>query len=105
MYFAWKQLNVDYSKKIWKEENRGHSFVWLWLATYQWIKVIKNCNSVGTGAHKLGKVATFGPILTLIFPIFREPEKGKLYTLKKVDLSTFKEILWKYVCNSTFMFS
>ena len=93
IYFAWKQLNVDYSKNISKEENRWHSFVWLCLATYQQIKVIENCNSVGTGAHKLGKVATFCPTLTLIFPIFREAEKGKLYTLKKAGLSTFKEML------------
>ena len=28
-YFAWKQLKVDYSKNIWKEENRGHGFVCL----------------------------------------------------------------------------
>ena len=27
VYFAWKQLKVDYSKNIWKEENRGHGFV------------------------------------------------------------------------------
>ena len=27
-YFAWKQLKVDYSKNIWKEENRGRSFVY-----------------------------------------------------------------------------
>ena len=28
-YFTWKQLKVDYSKNISKEENRGHSFVCL----------------------------------------------------------------------------
>ena len=54
-YFAWKQVKVDYSKNIWKEENRRHSFV-SWLATYQWEKIIENCNSVGTGAQKVGKV-------------------------------------------------
>ena len=26
-YFAWKQLKVDHSKNIWKEENRGHGVV------------------------------------------------------------------------------
>ena len=31
-------------------------------------------------------------------------EKGKLYIMKKVDLSTFKGILQKYVYDSTFMF-
>ena len=26
-YFTWKQLKVDDSKNIWKEEDRGHDFV------------------------------------------------------------------------------
>ena len=26
-YFAWKQLQVDFSKNVWKEENHGHGFV------------------------------------------------------------------------------
>ena len=60
-----------------------------WLATYQWKKIIENCNSVGVGAHKVGKIV-FGPTLTLILPIFGERKKGKLYILKKVGLSTFK---------------
>ena len=38
-YFAWKQLKVDYSKNIWKEENRGHGFVCLLVG---WISVKKN---------------------------------------------------------------
>ena len=57
-----KQLKVDYSKNIWKEETCGHSFVCL-LVGYKLVK--KN------GEHK----------------------KGKLYVLKMVGLSTFKEIL------------
>ena len=57
-YFAWKQLKVDYSKNIWKEENRGHGFVCL-LVTYQWKKIIENFNSVGAGAHKVGKSSSF----------------------------------------------
>ena len=28
-HFAWKQLKVDYSKNVWKEQNRGQSFVCL----------------------------------------------------------------------------
>ena len=28
-YSAWKWLKVDYSKNTWKEENRGHGFVYL----------------------------------------------------------------------------
>ena len=44
--------------------------------------------------------------MTLILPIFGELKKGKLRILKKVGLSTFKEILKKYVIayNSTVMF-
>ena len=67
-----------------------------WLATYQWKKIIENCNSVGAGAQNIGKIV-FGPTLTLILPIFGERKKGKLNILKKVGLSTFNEILSKYV--------
>ena len=35
----------------------------------------------------------FGLTLTFIFPIIDKCEKGKLYILNKVDLSTFKKIL------------
>ena len=42
--------------------------------------------------------------MTLILPIFGELKKGKLHILKKVGLNTFKEILKKYVYNSTVMF-
>ena len=42
--------------------------------------------------------------MTVILPIFGEREKGKLYILKKVGLSTIKEILKKIVYNSTVMF-
>ena len=40
----------------------------------------------------------------MILPIFGEYKKGKLHILKKVGLSAFKEILKKYVYNSTVMF-
>ena len=69
-YFSWKQLKVDYSKNIWKEENRGHSFA-SWLAKYKLKKNIENYNPVGAGAHYI----------------------YKLHILKKFGLSTFKEIL------------
>ena len=39
------------------------------------------------------KKLVFGPTLTVILTIFGEHKKGKLYILKKVGLSTFKEIL------------
>ena len=66
-HFARKQLKVDYSKNIWKEENRGHGFVCL-LVTYQWKKIIENFNSVGAGAHKVGKVVSFWPNFDPNFP-------------------------------------
>ena len=61
-YFAWKQLKVDYSKNIWKEENRGHGFVCL-LVGYISVKkkIIENYNSAGTEAQNIGKVASFWP--------------------------------------------
>ena len=55
-------------------------------------KNIENGNSVGAGAHKVGKVVRFWPNFDLILQIFRERKKGKFYMLKKVDLRTFKEI-------------
>ena len=37
------------------------------LATYQWKKIIENCNSVGSGAHKGRKVVIFWPSVDPIF--------------------------------------
>ena len=61
-YFAWKQLKVDYSKNIWKEENPGHDFVCL-LVGYISIKkkIMENCNSIDAGAQNIGKVVSFCP--------------------------------------------
>ena len=56
-------------------------------------KAIENCDSVDAGAQNVGKVANFGLMLTLSLLLFGEIEKGKLYILKKVGFSTFKEIL------------
>ena len=63
-----------------------------WLASYQCKLIIENCNSIDAGAHKVQKIV-YDPTLTLIFPIFRGHEKGKLFILQKVGLSAFKEIL------------
>ena len=71
-HFAWKQLKVDYSKNNWKEENRGQGFVGLLAGYISVKKSIENFNSVGTGVHKVGKSS---------------------YILKKVGLSTFKDII------------
>ena len=76
-----------------KKEIAGIVLPVSWLATYQWKKIIENFNAVGAGAHKGGKVASFGPALTAILPIFGERKKGKSYILTKVGLSTFMEIL------------
>ena len=59
-------------------------------------KIIENCNSVGAEARKVGKIVSFGPTLTLSLPIFGELKKSKLHILKKVGVSTFKEIFKKY---------
>ena len=54
---------------------------------------MENFNSVGAGAHKVGKSSSLGPTLTLILPIFRERKKGNLHILKKIGLSTINELL------------
>ena len=72
-------------------------FSFSWLATYQWKKIIENCNSVGAGAPKVEKVVSFEPTVDSSFPIFGDSEKSKLYLLKKVGLATFKEIWYVYV--------
>ena len=69
----------------------SYGFVCLLVAVHHWKKIIENCNSVVAEVHKVGKVV-FGLILTIILPIFGERKKGKFYILKKVGLSTFKEI-------------
>ena len=61
-HFAWKQLKVDCSKNIWKEENHGHGFVCLSVGHMSVKKKkIENFNSVGAGAHKVGKSSLFLP--------------------------------------------
>ena len=65
-----------------------------WLAKYKWKKIIENYNSVGAGAHKVGKVVSFWPSFDPNLPIFGEHKKGKLNILKKVGLcTTLKEII------------
>ena len=88
-HFAWNQLKVDYLKSIGKEKKRAYGSICL-LVIY--ISVKKNYRKL------------FRPSLTLIFSIFGEREKCKLYMFKKVRLGVFKELLKKYACNSTFMF-
>ena len=92
VYFAWIHLKADYSKKTKNKKIASTVLFVSWSTTYQWEKIIENCNSVGAGAHKVGKVVRFWPNFDLILQIFRERKKGKFYMLKKVDLRTFKEI-------------
>ena len=67
-YFAWKQLKVDYSKNIWKEENRGHGFVCLLVGYISVKKNIEHYNSVGAGAYKVEKAVSLWPYLDPNFP-------------------------------------
>ena len=60
-YFAWKHFKVDYSKNIWKGENRGHGFVCLVVGYILEKKIIEKCNSVGAGAQNKGMVVSFWP--------------------------------------------
>ena len=50
------------------------------------------------------KLLVYDPTFTLIFHMFGVHGKGKLYILRKIGLSIFKEILYKYVYGSTFLF-
>ena len=57
-----KIVKVDYSKNIWKEENRGHGFVCLFVGYISVKKkMIENFNSIGVEAHKVGKNSSFWP--------------------------------------------
>ena len=38
------------------------------LSKYKWKKIIENYNSVGAGAHKVGKVISFWPNFDPNFP-------------------------------------
>ena len=46
---------------MWKEENRRHGFVCLLVDYISVKKIIENCNSVGAGAHNIGKAVSFWP--------------------------------------------
>ena len=48
-------------KKYSKGKNWGHSFVFLLVGYISVKKIIENCNSVGAGAHTVGKVVSFWP--------------------------------------------
>ena len=101
-----KSWNQIIQKIIEKKEIAGTILFVPWLATNQWKKLIENCNSVGARTHKIGKVR---PTLTLIFSIFEEREKGKLYIYREkfvlVHLKNFhvfillERVLWNL--NST----
>ena len=85
-YFAWKQVKVDYSKNIWKEENRGHSFVSLLVGYISVKKIIEKLNSDGVGAHKVPKVVSFCTNFWLWF--YRSYER-----VKKVSYIYWKSLV------------
>ena len=58
-YFTGKK--VDYSKNIWKEENRGHGFLSFLVSHISVKKIIENCISVGAGPEIVGKKVSFWP--------------------------------------------
>ena len=66
--FCMKKLKIDYSKNIWKEENRGHGFVCLLVGYMSVKKNIEYWNSVGAGAHKVRKVVGLWPNFVPNFP-------------------------------------
>ena len=57
-YFIWKQLKADYLKNILKANIAGTVFFVPWLATYKCKQISENCNSVGAGVQKLGKIVS-----------------------------------------------
>ena len=48
-------------KKFEKKRIEGTVLFVSWLAKYKRKRIIENYNSVGAGAHKLGKVVSFWP--------------------------------------------
>ena len=105
-YFAWKQLKADYSKNIWKRKKLPARFClflgFLHISENELFKtaflLVERLMEEEKEKEKVGLTLTF------IFPILDKCEKGKLYILNKVDLSTFKKILKNYVYKSTLMF-
>ena len=75
-YFAWKQLRLDYSKNIWKEENRRHAFVCLLVGYISIKKNVEHYNSVGAGAHKVEKAVSLWPYFDPNFPDILKVWKG-----------------------------
>ena len=56
-------------------------------------KNLENFNSVVAGANKVGQVVSFWISFDPNFTIYGKRKKSKLYILKNVGLSTFKERL------------
>ena len=69
-----------------------HGFVCLLVGYISMKKNIENCNSVDAGAQNTWKVVSFWSNFDPNFTVFGDRKKGKLYTLKKVGLSTSTEI-------------
>ena len=72
-------------QKIFDKKKSVSSFFGSSLHAFSWEKTIENHNCVGAGARKVEFYFVFCPILTLIFPIFGEYEKGAKYILKVLE--------------------
>lgn len=55
-------------------------------------KKCQNHNSVGGRAHEVEEILGFCLILTLIFPILEDHEKGKSNVFKDIRPSSFREL-------------
>ena len=56
------------------------------------VKKCQNHNSVGGRAHEVEEILGFCLILTLIFPILEDHEKGKSNVFKDIRPSSFREL-------------
>ena len=90
--FCMKTVKTRLFKKYLKKNCR-QVFLVSWLAKYLWKKINELYNSVSAGAHEVGKVVSLWSNFDPNLPDTWKVCKGKLHILKKVDLSTFKEIL------------
>ena len=97
------QVLKEFCRKIVKSKLFEKYFSPL-LATYQCKQIIQTAILLLQEFIKYEKLLVYDPTLTLIFRMFGVHGIGKLYILRKIGLSIFKEILYKYVYGSTFLF-
>ena len=93
--FRMKTVKSRFFKKYLKRRKSRAQFCFSlgWLHISKKKKLLKTAILLVQELIKQEKQVVFGPTLTLILPIFGECTNGKLYILRKVGLSKFKEIL------------